>query len=179
MRALLGFLVLSVVFAGALAAQGTPDINVQRAGVSIAHNGTDRISNSAGVDPFSVTYTIQNTGTATLTLTGGSPITGSNAWAVNYTINPPASVTIAAGGSTTFVLDLDPNANGYFSMKVNIASDDPDENPYVYTVEGETGSKDEEDDDCSTGTGSGPGAVMLVGLLSALAVALRLRNARA
>ncbi|MBX3473764.1 MAG: hypothetical protein KF754_05230 [Planctomycetes bacterium] len=177
MKALL-LLVTAALLAGGLAAQ-TPDIQVQRAAINVNNGGTDRVGNSTGVDQFSVTYTIQNTGGGTLTLTGGTPITGSNAWAVNYTINPPLTTTIGAGMSTTFVLDLDPNANGYFSMRVNIASDDPDENPYTFTVEGDTGTKDKKDDDCSTGTGNGPGAVMLLGLLSALVVGLRLRTARA
>lgn len=170
------FLLMAVVVgAGALAAQ--PDINVQRGGVSIADGGTDNLGSSTGTAPFSVTYTIQNTGSSTLTLTGGTPITGSNPNSVNYTVNPPGTVTIAAASSTTFVLDLDPNADGGWALNIIIASDDADENPYNIFVTGSTGTEDD-DDDCSTGTGSGPGMIMLAGLLAALAVALRLRLAR-
>lgn len=171
------FLLMAVVVcAGALAAQ--PEINVQRGGVSIADGGTDNLGNSTGAAPFSVTYTIQNTGSSSLTLTGGTPITGSNPNSVNYTINPPGTTVIAAGGSTTFVLDLDPNGDGGWALNILIASDDADEDPYNIFVTGDTGTKEDDDDDCSTGTGSGPSMVMLAGLLAALAVALRLRLAR-
>ena len=79
------FLLMAVVVgAGALAAQ--PDINVQRAGVSVGDGGTDTLGSSAGQAPFSVTYTIQNTGSSTLTLSGGTPITGYTPNNVNYTI---------------------------------------------------------------------------------------------
>jgi hypothetical protein len=172
----LGLLAIVMLGAGALAAQ--PEIDVQRAGVSVSDGGTDNLGNSTGNSPFSVTYTILNTGSSTLTLETGTPITGSNPNQLNYTINPPASVTVAAGTSTTFVVDLDPLTDGAWSMNISIDSDDVDEDPYNFLLAGNAGVKKKEDDDCSTGENSGPSLVLLAGLFAALAVSVRLKLAR-
>lgn len=179
MKIMLNLMLLVTLFAGAgaLAAQA-PEINVQRAGVSVADGGTDNLGNSTGNSPFSVTYTIQNTGTGSLTLSGGTPITGNTPNQVNYTINPPGLTVIPAAGSTTFIVDLDPLTDGAWSMNIAIASDDTDENPYNILIAGNAGIKEDDDDDCSTGASSGPGMVLLAGLLAALAVAARLHHSR-
>ncbi|MBE7492105.1 MAG: hypothetical protein HS108_10170 [Planctomycetes bacterium] len=179
MRNILNLLLLACVAAGAGGLWAQPDIVVQRAAITINHNGSDNVGTSTGTGSFSVTYTILNQGSSTLTLTGGTPITGAGPYAVNYMINPPASSTIPASGSTTFVLDLDPNSDGHFNVRINIASDDPVKNPYTFIVWGDTGTRKKEEDDCSTGGTRGPGLVMLAGLLAALGVALRLRAFRA
>ncbi len=126
-----------------------PDIDVQGNGVSIA-NGDDTPSTVDGTDfgeaevPIgpatqgSVThaFTIANTGNIDLRLTG-SPlveITGTNASDFTVVLNP--STPITAGGSTTFQIKFAPSGLGTRIAQVVIKSDDPDEDPYVFTIQG-------------------------------------------
>jgi len=84
------------------------------------------------------TYTIQNTGGATLTLSGSSPfVTISGANAADFSVTTPPSSTIAGGNSTTFVVTFNPSFIGTHSATLSIASDDTDENPYNFTIQGE------------------------------------------
>ena len=82
------------------------------------------------------TFTIQNTGTGNLTLASGSiTITGThNADFALSGITLPA--TIPAAGSITFVVTFDPAAAGLRTAAVNIASNDCDENPYNFNIQG-------------------------------------------
>lgn len=83
------------------------------------------------------TFTIQNTGTLNLNLTGGSPyvnITGANA--ADFTVTAIPATPIAASGSTTFQITFNPSANGLRTASVSIANNDSDENPYNFDIQG-------------------------------------------
>lgn len=81
------------------------------------------------------TFTVRNTGAGNLTLTGQKvAISGEHAADFSVTWQPPA--TVGAGGSTTFGVSFVPSAPGLRSAVVSIASDDPDENPYVFAIQG-------------------------------------------
>ena len=83
------------------------------------------------------TFTIQNTGTANLNLTGGAPyvnITGAHAGDFTLTTTPASSIT--PSGSTTFQITFDPSANGLRTASVSITNDDSDENPYNFDIQG-------------------------------------------
>jgi len=123
-----------------------PEINVKGNSVSIAHgdatpSATDHTDfGSADVTSGTVvrTFTIENTGTGTLTLTGSSPyvsISGPGASDFSVTSAPGSTIT-AGGGNTTFDITFDPAASGTSFAMVNIASDDSDENPYTFAVQG-------------------------------------------
>jgi hypothetical protein len=83
------------------------------------------------------TFTIKNSGTGDLTLTGGTPvtITGSG---FSVTAQPTSPVT--PGGSNTLQVRFTaPNncAGGpTYTATVSIANDDTDENPYTFAVQG-------------------------------------------
>ncbi len=83
------------------------------------------------------TFTIENTGTANLNLTGSSPyvsITGANASDFNVATIPASSINI--GTSTTFQITFNPSADGLRTATVTIANDDSDENPYNFDIQG-------------------------------------------
>jgi hypothetical protein len=121
------------------------DINVQGNGNDIA-NGDAVPSSTDDTDFGSIpvisgtivkTFTIQNTGTVTLSLTGASPyvvIGGANSGDFSATTIP--SNSIAVSGSTTFQITFDPSGVGICSATLSIASDDPDENPYNFSIQG-------------------------------------------
>ena len=84
------------------------------------------------------TFTIENTGTATLNLTGSSPyvtIGGTNAADFSLTLSPSSTIA-SGGGTTTFEITFDPSDTGTRSATLSIANDDSDENPYNFSIQG-------------------------------------------
>ncbi|MCB1204664.1 MAG: choice-of-anchor D domain-containing protein, partial [Verrucomicrobiae bacterium] len=76
------------------------------------------------------TFTIGNVGTAVLdvsTITAGGDFTVGG-------ITLPASIPVA--GSTTFTVTFDPSVAGLRTATVNIASNDGDENPFDFSIQG-------------------------------------------
>ena len=120
---------------------GAPEINVQGNGVTIADGDTTPSTadhtdfGSADINGTTVTrtYTIQNTGTAALTV-GTVTLSGTNAADFSVTAQPAASV--AAGGSTTFNVRFDPSATGTRTASLSFSDNDSNENPYNYSIKG-------------------------------------------
>lgn len=85
------------------------------------------------------TFTLANSGTGSLTLTGTAPnyvtLTGANADQFSVTTQPAAG-TVAGSASTTFVVRFDPSSSGVKNATVSIASDDSNENPYTFAITG-------------------------------------------
>lgn len=128
---------------------GTPNVNLNRE-INLVGNGVNIASGS--VTPTTAdfteygnvsagtiltrTFTIQNLGTDNLTLTNASAlvsVSGSSAFTVEA---QPGSATIAGGANQTFQIKFAPNNAGTFIATVTIASDDCDENPYTFVVQG-------------------------------------------
>ena len=82
------------------------------------------------------TFTIQNTGTATLNLTGGPLVSIIGAHAADFTLTANPSASVAASGNTTFTITFNPSATGLRTASVSIANDDADENPYTFSIQG-------------------------------------------
>lgn len=130
-------------------AVSAPEINVQGNSVTIADGDatpsptdhTDFGNANTGGGTVVRTFTIQNTGTANLTVTG---ITMSGADAAMFTVGTltPAS-PIAGGNSATFTVTFTPTSTGLKTATVHIANNDCDESDYDYAVQG-------------TGTAAGP-----------------------
>ena len=81
------------------------------------------------------TFTIRNPGTGTLNLTGTPRVqlTGSADFTV---IAQPAATVAANGGTTTFQVRFTAGSAGLKMALVQIASNDGDENPYDFTIQG-------------------------------------------
>jgi hypothetical protein len=123
----------------------TPEINIQGNSVSIVDDDvspsvadhTDFGSTAVAGGTIVRTFTIQNTGTSVLSLTGISPyviISGTNAADFDITATPSSS--IAASGSTTFQVTFDPSSPGLRTASISIANDDSNENPYNFDIQG-------------------------------------------
>ncbi len=76
-------------------------------------------------------FTIQNTGTDTLTLTS---VTSSDN--TQFAVSGTTSGSIAAMGSVTFTVTFDPNALGTQTSTITIDSNDADEGTYTFRVQG-------------------------------------------
>jgi len=135
--------------AGAIGAPPVAEIDVQRpAGTSIANGGTDAQGARTAGTPVTQTYTIANTGTATLNLTG-TPTVANQSNVTVGAIGAPGTLAVAAGATTTFDVTYTPTAVGAFSFDLTVASDDADEANYRVSVQG-------------TGTGSSIGTVTII-----------------
>ncbi|MBV1887967.1 MAG: choice-of-anchor D domain-containing protein, partial [Urechidicola sp.] len=118
-----------------------PEINITGLGQNISDgdlipNITDdtdfgNVDVSAGTNAN--TFTIQNTGSTSLTV-GAISITGTHASDFTVTSSPAASV--AASGSTTFDITFNPSATGTRTASVSIVNNDSDENPYNFNIQG-------------------------------------------
>lgn len=121
------------------------DINLLGNGASIVSNDitpsfTD-YTNFGSIDAISgtvvKTFTIQNTGGATLSLLGSSPyvaISGTDA--SDFSISSTPSATIASSGSTTFQVSCNPSSSGTRNATLTITSNDPDEGTYSFAIQG-------------------------------------------
>ncbi|WP_340239953.1 Ig-like domain repeat protein [Emticicia soli] len=86
------------------------------------------------------TFTIYNTGSAALNLTGTPKVSIGGANASDFTVvSLPASPVAASNGTTTFQVRFDPSAQSLRTATISIANDDADENPYTFAIQG-TGS---------------------------------------
>jgi endonuclease I len=119
------------------------EINLQGNTVSIA-DGSTTTSTTNNTDFGSVdstsgtiikTFTIQNTGGTTLTLSGNPTISTGDASDFTVSSNP-GSLSLAAGVSTTFQITFDPSVDGIRATTVTIESDDADEGTYTYNISG-------------------------------------------
>ena len=111
-----------------------PEINI----ISIADGGTDTSFGSTLVSSGTIdkTYTIQNTGTGTLNLTGTPIVSIGGTNASDFTVTTQPSASVAAGGSTTFTVRFDPSASGTRNATISIANNDSNENPYDFSISG-------------------------------------------
>ncbi|GAA3622486.1 choice-of-anchor D domain-containing protein [Flavivirga jejuensis] len=123
-----------------------PEINIQGNLTDIASGDTTPIAGDhtefgsiANSTTFDRTFTIQNTGTATLNLTGGTPIVDISGDATFSVLTQPGANTIASGGDVTFVVRFAPttdvtNAQATISIDNNDATGS--ENPYTFVIQG-------------------------------------------
>jgi hypothetical protein len=118
----------------------TPDIGVARGTGGVGDGGTDNIADSYALTALPLTYTISNSGTDDLLLTGGTPVTISNESNCVVNVTQPGSSNIAPAGNTTFTIAVTPQAVGAWSVDVEIANNDPDEAPFDFVIAGNAAS---------------------------------------
>ncbi|MBN1496497.1 MAG: choice-of-anchor D domain-containing protein, partial [Spirochaetes bacterium] len=108
--------------------RASPDINVQAGGSDV---GTyDFGSSNIGVPVGPTTFTIQNTGTDPLTVSGFSLSAG------DFSGSLATPVVIPGSGTETFDITFTPTTTGLRSATIDLTSDDPDEGTYTITLNG-------------------------------------------
>jgi copper(I)-binding protein len=80
------------------------------------------------------TMTIRNTGTTTLS---GLSVSKDGAAQAEYVVGALGATSVAAGASTTFTVTFTPTVAGTRVAALHIASNDPDENPFDFELNGE------------------------------------------
>jgi len=83
------------------------------------------------------TFTVKNTGTADLNLTGAPEAQILGADAADFTVTVQPSTPIASGGgTTTFAVRFVPSQLCLRTATISIANSDPDEDPYDFAIQG-------------------------------------------
>jgi len=118
------------------ALESYPEINIKQNTTDIPDGGSYDFGSHGVGTHTDTTFTIENTGTANLTL-GSSPIitiTGTNADQFSVQQQPTSPVT--PGNSTTFIIRFSPTSTGAKTASISIANNDSNENPYDITLNG-------------------------------------------
>jgi hypothetical protein len=121
----------------------TPSIELLGAGTQIPQgesspspaNGTDFGNVALDGSPQIETFTIQNSGQATLNLTG-TPIVSSSNPADFSIVSQPAASSLMPGASTTFKVQFAPAQSALRSATLTIASNDSHNDPFTFAVSG-------------------------------------------
>ncbi len=121
---------------------GTPLISIADGDTTPATaDGTDFGSTAVTGGSVTRTFTIANTGTAALNLTGTPRVAVSGTNASDFTVTvQPASPVAATSGTTTFTVVFDPSATGLRTAALSIAHNDTNENPYNFSIQGNGGA---------------------------------------
>jgi len=129
----------------AFAYYGGPMIDVQGSGVAIENGATspsvtddtDFGSTASAGGQVDHTFTIENNGLADLNLTGTPMVGISGAHASDFTVTAqPASQVASGGGTTTFTVRFDPSDTGLRTSTISIDSNEIDESPYSFAIQG-------------------------------------------
>ncbi|OQX06173.1 MAG: hypothetical protein BWK80_51170 [Desulfobacteraceae bacterium IS3] len=116
---------------------GPPEINLKQGATNIASAGSHDFGNVAvGSSSGAITFTVENTGSSNLTLSGSPDkvgITGSTDFSVNQTLT---STPVAGAASTTFTVTFTPSSTAAKTATLSIANNDSDENPYTLNLSG-------------------------------------------
>ena len=120
-----------------IATAAAPEITVLGNSVSIADGDTTPSSADdtdfgtavQGAAPVSHTFTVRNDGTATLTL-------GAVTVPAGYTLTEGLTSSLAPGASDTFTVHFETAATGTKTGEITFATNDPDENPFHFTITG-------------------------------------------
>lgn len=113
-----------------------PDIAVSRSNLTGLVGGTSVISFGSinlGAASATETLTINNTGTATLS---GLAVSLSGANSGDFTLETPTTTSLVPSAGTTFKIGFKPTASGTRTATLQLASNDPDENPFIVSLTG-------------------------------------------
>jgi hypothetical protein len=115
-----------------------PEINIKQNATNIASAGLYAFGNQAiSTSSAAVTFTIENTGTSVLNLSGNPKVAIAGANASEFTVNQTATTAmVAAAGTTTFTITFSPGTAASKTAQLSIANSDGNENPYLINLTG-------------------------------------------
>jgi PKD repeat protein len=108
------------------------EINVVQSGAEVLDGGYYNFGSSNVGSASTAIFTVQNTGTTNLTLTGPVTVTGTG-FALGSTFG---GTTVAPGATTTFSLTFNPGTTGQFTGNVSFGTNDCDEGTYNFQLSG-------------------------------------------
>lgn len=115
----------------------TPEIDVQQpVGTSLANGSRVDFGGVIVGSAADLTFTLANSGTAALTLTGSpDKVAVAGADANLFTVTTTPASPVVAGGATVFTVRFAPTSVGMMSATLTIASNDGERDPFTLTLE--------------------------------------------
>jgi PKD repeat protein len=108
------------------------EISVSQTSTNIFDEGFSNFGSVTVGTNSTVTYTITNTGTSDLTLSGPISVTGTG-----FTLGSTfGTTTVAAGGTTTFTVIFSPTASSNYTGNVSFGTNDCDESTFNFQLNG-------------------------------------------
>ncbi|WP_124327601.1 choice-of-anchor D domain-containing protein [Desulfonema ishimotonii] len=116
----------------------SPEMSLKQGETDIPDDGACDFGNVRIGDNKTVSFTIRNTGTETLTLNGTpAKIALSGADVSDFDVDDASIVSpVAPSAAASFTLTFTPSSEGLKSATVTIPNDDPDKNPYTFDISG-------------------------------------------
>ena len=111
-----------------------PEMDLRYDGNNFADGDTLDFGNQATSSDTDVTFTVENAGTAPLTIT--TPLTFVGVNADQFSIQAQPTSTVGASGTTAFTVRFTPTSAGIKTAAISIDNSDSDENPYDLTITG-------------------------------------------
>lgn len=96
-----------------------PDIDVTNGAIPVPDGGFPSVGITAPGTPLAKTFTIHNSGAATLSIYSLGVISGDTS---DFSVGTPSSFSIGAGGSATFQVVFTPTVLGFRSALVNLSN---------------------------------------------------------
>ena len=116
--------------------EGAPEIDVTSSlSGAIPDGGEDDTGEPLAGEEQTITYTVTNSGTDTLTLENPT-ISGETNLDGGVTVGNPDDLILEPGETTTFTVTFTPLDEGEFSFDIDLPNDDADEAPYDIAVIG-------------------------------------------
>ena len=120
------------------------EINVKGGSISIANgfdapfglNNTLFATTQLNTDSIEKEFTIENIGVANLNLTGSPLITIEGANPLDFIVTQQPTTPVLNGVAVTFKIKFNPSVAGLRTANVRIESNDSDENPYIFALQG-------------------------------------------
>jgi len=115
-----------------------PEILVREQQKIISNAGVYAMENTAVNNASNpILFTIENTGTEVLTLSGNPKINISGVNAVDFTINESTTASaLSPGNSTVFSIVFAPSAAEKREALITIQNNDENENPFIFSIQG-------------------------------------------
>ncbi len=111
-----------------------PEMDIRQGTADIASGDTYDFGSVTVGEDNAKTFTVRNTGTANLNLTGTPKVQFSGS--ADFILNDATNSPVAPSGNTTFTVTFTPSSAGAKTASLSIPSNDSDENPYTVTLNG-------------------------------------------
>lgn len=119
---------------GTVSAPATPQIQVTdtgNGGAVVAKGSTINLGNVQPNSPITRTFSIANTGTATLSISNNTSILSGT----GFTLASSSGNSVNPGSNTIFTIRFSAGSAGTYTGTVSIASNDPDDNPFTFFLQ--------------------------------------------
>ena len=114
-----------------------PEIAVEQpANTGILSGGSKGFGSVALGSNSELTFTVRNSGTGDLSLSGSPMVAVSGTNSADFTVTADPTSPVSAAGTTTFTVRFAPSALGERSANITIANNDSDEGSYVINLTG-------------------------------------------